>query len=306
LVNQSITRDEVASLIAEEYAATVIETATQGSTALSAFTTVDMGTKVTNMPVLASLPKARWVNDTTNTARKPSSKVTWDNKRLVAEEIAVIIPVHENTIADATENILESIAKLGGQAIGTALDAAVFFETEKPASWLSPGLAQAAIASGNVKSVVAGAANKADIYGAGLQVAEMIADKGFDPTVAIAKRGLRFQFANLRDAQGGLVLQGENILGFDTHWNRNGAWDPAVASQIIVDPSVVRIGVRQDVTVKFLDQATIGTGDDQINLAEQDMVALRFMARFAYVLGNPITPETGQRSYGVGMVTPSA
>ena len=34
------------------------------------------------------------------------------------------------------------------------------------------------------------------------------------------------------------------------------------------------------------------------------MVALRFKARFAYVLGQVATPETGARSYGVGAVLP--
>jgi hypothetical protein len=37
--------------------------------------------------------------------------------------------------------------------------------------------------------------------------------------------------------------------------------------------------------VKFLDQATVGS----VNLAERDMVALRFKARYAYVLGRSAT-----------------
>ena len=75
---------------------------------------------------------------------------------------------------------------------------------------------------------------------------------------------------------------------------------PSEATALIADPSTVRIGVRQDITVKFLDQATVGG----INLAEKDMVALRFKARFAYVLGNPAVPETGVAGYGVAAVLP--
>jgi hypothetical protein len=70
----------------------------------------------------------------------------------------------------------------------------------------------------------------------------------------------------------------------------------------VVDPSKVRIGVRQDITVKFLDQATItGVG----NLAEKDMVALRFKARFAYVLGSGATSE-GVSKTPVAAVLPAA
>ena len=47
------------------------------------------------------------------------------------------------------------------------------------------------------------------------------------------------------------------------------------AAALVVDSSRVRIGVRQDITVKLLDQATVGS----INLAERDMVAIRMKAR---------------------------
>lgn len=295
-----ITRAEVASLIAEEYGSQVIQAATQGSTALAAFPTVNMGTKTMHMPVLATLPVAEWVSDTDNTGVKPTSQVTWANKTLVAEELAVIVPVHENTLDDATEDILAQLAALGGQAIGKALDLAVFFGTEKPVTWTSLDLQAAAVAAGNVATVVDGAGSVNDIYGATLQVAGLIADKGFDPETVIAKRALQYQLANLRGTDGHPVLVNNGVTGFETFWSRNGAWVPAEATAIVADPSTVRIGVRQDVTVKFLDQATVGG----INLAERDMVALRFKARFAYVLGNPATPETGVQSYGVGAVLP--
>ncbi|MDR0482804.1 MAG: phage major capsid protein [Cellulomonadaceae bacterium] len=300
----SIKRADVATLIQEEYAPQVIKLATQASSVLSAFPTINMGTKVTHQPILASLPEADWVGDVTNLDVKTTSFQKWDNKTLVAEEIAVIIPIHENTLADATENLLEDISANAGQAFGKTLDRAVMFGAGKPASWTSPDLMSAAVASGAVKNVTGGHANADDIYGAGLQVAGMLADLGFDPTVALAKRGLCYQFANLRDANGNLALEGENIRGFDTTWNRNGAWDAAEAIQLLVDPTLVRVGIRQDIQVKFLTEATLGSGSSQINLAERDMVALRFKARFGYVLGNPVTPESGERHYGVGAVLP--
>lgn len=295
-----ITRAEVASLIGEEFGPTMIKAATQGSLAMSAFPTVNMGTKVRNMPVLATIPQADWVTDVDNTGVKPTSQATWVNKTLVAEEIAVILPIHENTLDDATEDILADLAELGGQAIGKRFDQAVLHGTGKPASWTSLDLVAAAVAASQTVAVVDGAANASDIYGAALQVAGLIADAGFDPTTILAKRSLSFKLANIRSTTGEPVLADGGIRGFDTAWSRNGAWEPTEATAIVVDPSTVRIGIRQDVTVKLLDQATVGG----INLAEKDMVALRFKARLAYVLGNPATPETGVQSYGVGAVTP--
>lgn len=295
-----ITRAEVASLIGEEYGGQVIKAATQGSIVLEAFPNVNMGTKTSNMPVLATLPEAAWVSDTDNTGVKPTAQVTWANKTLVAEEVAVIIPVHENTIDDATEDILAQIAELGGQALGKKLDQAVLFGTDKPASWTSLDLQAAAVAASQTVTVVDGAANTSDIYGSILQAAGLVADAGFDPETLLSKRGLMYKFANLRGTDGHPVLSGSDVLGFDTYWSRNGAWVPTEATALVADPSTVRIGVRQDITVKFLDQATVGG----INLAEKDMVALRFKARFAYVLGNPATPETGVAGYGVAAVLP--
>src|SRR5690606_5276428 len=116
------------------------------------------------------LPEAEWVSDTDNTGVKPTAQVTWANKTLVAEEVAVIIPVHENTIDDATEDILAQIAELGGQALGKKLDQAVFFGTDKPVSWTSLDLHAAAVAASQTVAAVDGAANTSDIYGAILQV----------------------------------------------------------------------------------------------------------------------------------------
>lgn len=295
-----ITRAEVATLIGEEYGGQVIKAATQESTALAAFPHVNMGTKTAHMPVLATIPTAQWVTDTDNTGTKPTAQATWADKTLVAEEVAVIVPIHENTLDDATEDILAQIADLGGQAIGRALDEAVFFGTNKPASWTSNDLLAAAVAASQTVAVVDGAANTSDIYGAILQAAGLVADAGFDPQELIARLGIRYSFANLRDTTGNPVLNGMDIAGFETYWVRNGSWDSTSATAFVVDPSAVRIGVRQDVTVKFLDQATVGG----INLAEKDMVALRFKARFAYVLGTPYTPENDAAATPVAAVTP--
>src|SRR5690606_14042870 len=114
---------------------------------------------------------------------------------------------------------------------------------------------------------------------------EKLAVDGYLPETLLASLALRYKLANLRDNDGNRAFAGDSFAGFTTHLNRNGAWAPASAHALLVDPSRVRIGVRQDITVKFLDQATVGS----INLAERDMVALRFKARYAYVLGNGTT-----------------
>jgi len=227
----------------------------------------------------------------------------------VVEEIAVIIPVHEDTLEDATEDLLRNLSILGGTAIGKKLDEAILFGLDKPSTWTDLDLLAAATAAGNIfQTSATPGAN--DLAGSILQAAGAVADSGADPTSVLSASGLRFRLANLRGADGQAIytrqlnesgLVNDNIAGLDASFVKNGAWDNALASAIVADRSRVKIGVRQDITVKFLDQATVGG----INLAERDMVALRFKARYAYALGNTINAG-GQISEPVGAVTPAA
>lgn len=298
-----ISRAEVATLIQEAYADVLLDGAREASTALSAFPTVSMGTKLTHLPVLATLPEAGWVSESATASEgvKPQSQVTWQDRTLVAEEIAVILPVHEHLIDDATTLMLSELASLGGQAIGKKLDQAVFFGTDKPASWVSDDLLTAAVAANQDVTVVSGNANTSDIVGAVNQVSEAIAVAGYAPDTMVASLAMRYQVANLRDADGMPIFRDESFAGFRTFFNRNGAWAPSSAVAIVADSSKVRIGVRQDIQVKLLDQATVGS----INLAERDMVAIRLKARFAYVLGNGATP-VGDNQTPVGVVLPAS
>lgn len=296
-----ISRAEVATLIQEAYADTLLKAATEGSTALQAFGSIPMGTKITHMPVLATLPEANWVSESATAPEgvKPTSEANWQDRTLIAEELAVIIPVHENVLDDATTDILGNLSELGGQAIGKKLDQAVLFGVGKPASWVSPALLPAATAAGQVQAVVDGRANESDLVGAVNKVSEQIATAGWAPDTLLSSLALRYQVANLRDANGQLVFRDESFSGYRTFFNKNGAWAPTSASAIVVDSARVKIGVRQDITVKLLTEATV----NGINLAERDMVALRFKARYAYVLGDSAT-SMGSAKTPVGAVTP--
>lgn len=310
-----ISRTDVATLIQDAYAQDFLSWAAKTSCVLSAFPTRNMGTRTVHEPVLATKPHAKWVQESSSSAAgaKPTGKVTWADKTLIAEELAVIVPVHENVIDDATESVLAELTKAGAESIAFALDAAVLFGHNKPATWTSNALLPSAvIAGGNNHQVISSTPGPDDLAGSILSAAEAISDK-YDPTTLLTRKGLKYRLANLRSSQGEPIFQDNmsmNPLAVDSIYGLNVSyatgtvgddaagdvlvWDPAMAEALVVDRSRVVIGVRQDITVKFLDQATVGG----INLAERDMVALRFKARFAYVLGDNI-------AYGSNVVTSS-
>lgn len=302
-----IARADVSSLIQDAYASDFLAHATKTSAVLSAFPTKNMGTKTTNLPVLATKPHAGWVAESATDAagKKPTAKVTWANKTLVAEELAVIIPVHENVIDDATVDVVADITRTGAEAIAFALDAAVIFGIHKPSTWASDSLFQSATDAGQVFGV-GDTGTVDDLAGTFLQAAEALSDL-YDPTTVLARRGLRYRLANLRATTGEPIFMAsmsqnpgasDQIHGLNLHWvsgtvdDGSGGdtlvWDPEEAEAIVVDRSRVIIGVRQDIQVKFLDQAMVGN----VSLAERDMVALRFKARFAYALGDNVAYGT--------------
>jgi HK97 family phage major capsid protein len=286
----NINRSDVSTLIEDAYSQVLLESAVAGSQALQAFPTVNLGTKTTNMPMLAALPQAGWVTEDIgdSSSTKPTSEVRWKNTTMVVEEIAVIVPVHEDVLADATTDVLNEVSQLAGQAIGQKLDQAIIWGTGKPASWTSASLYPAALAASQTQAITSGAANAADIVGAVNTTAARIAGLGLLPDTLLANLTFRYEVANIRDANGLPIFRDESFAGYATSFSRNGTWDSSRAKCLVVDSSRVRVGVRQDITVKFLDQATVGG----INLAEKDMVALRFKARYGYVLSSGATAQS--------------
>jgi HK97 family phage major capsid protein len=237
--------------------------------------------------MLAALPQAGWVGESATDAegQKPTSEVRWKNTTMIVEEIAVIVPIHENVLDDATTDILTDVSVLAGQAIGQKLDAAVIWGTQKPASWTSSALYPAAVAAGQVNGITSGPANEDDIIGAVNTSAEELAALGLLPDALLANLTFRYQVNGIRDENGLPAFRDEQFAGFATTFSRNATWDNSAATALVADSSRVRIGVRQDISVKYLDQATV----QGIELATRDMVALRFKARFGYVLSSGAT-----------------
>lgn len=302
-----VTREDIAAAIEEEYNYSLLNKAAASSTALSAFTTVDMGSKVQNLAAVSTRPVAKWVGEADGARKKPTSKFSFEKKILTAQEVAVIVTMNEEDLEDANDDLLESAASMGGEAIGRALDEAVLFGVNKPASWTSKDIFAAATAAGAVHQVGVG---ENDLIGSLFQAAEDVDAAGGNPSVFISRQGLKYRLANLRATDNSPIYipslsaapgSVDSVAGMSAYWNQNGAFDRTKAEAIVADPAGVLIGIRSDISVKFLDQATV----DGVNLAENDKVALRFRARYAYTLADVVGTD-GVRLAPVAAVTPAA
>lgn len=252
---------------------------------------VRMSTKSQRQPVLDVLPMAYWVNG--DTGMKQTSAVDWKNVTLVAEELAVIVPIPEAYLDDAQVPLWDEIRPRIVEALGAKIDAAAIFGTDKPASWpaaIYPSL----VAAGN--TVVAGTG--ADF---GVDVAllgEQLAEDGFAINGFASRPGLKWKLVGLRSEQGIPIYQpdlqnggGGNLYGYPLSEVVNGSWDASEAELIAGDWTKCIIGMRQDITYKMFDQGVISDGNGAVvlNLMQQDAVALRVTMRVAYATSNPVT-----------------
>lgn len=310
-----ITRADALALLARQDINEIIKPDTANSMALAAFRTVRMSAGTARMPVLAALPTAGFVTDGSaaeGTGVKPTSKVSWTNKELIAEEIAVIVPVHENTLADSNFDIWGEVRPLVAQEFGRVLDAAIFFGTNKPATWTDPALIPGAIAAENYQVEGSGGEGTTftDLAVDFNEAFGLVEEDEFDVNSAFTGRFLRRSLRGLRDENGqpiyldALRADGStaSIYGQDLRYINNGGWDKSVATALVGDASKVVIGIREDVQVKLLTEATVGG----INLAERDMVALRFKFRVAFATAYSTARIGGAPTdYPFAVITPT-
>lgn len=293
----------------DEVASDIIANVTQKSAALAMFKHQPMGTAIYRMPVLATKPIAYWVNG--DTGLKQTTNQAWANKFLQAEEIAVIVPIAENLIEDIKVGIWDLVKPELEEAIGVALDAAIFFGINKPASWPSD-ITTAAIAAGNTVTQGTSAIDVADDIN---NVMAAVESDGYMTNGFWIRQDVKSQLRGLRDANKQFLFLPNEPGMSNTVFNGTVFGEKAVASLsgvfesqtganqvklITGDWSQGVIGIRKDITIKMLDQAVLqdSNGDIIFNLAQQDMVAMRVTARFGFQVPNPVNrqrPVEGSR-----------
>ncbi len=257
------------------------------------------------MPVLNALPVAYFVNG--DTGRKQTTKVEWKNQYLNVEEIATIVPVPENVLDDVDYDLWAQIQPLIEEAVGKALDNAIFFGANKPGSWPA-ALVAGAMAAGNTFDLGESVQADGGIAEDANQLMGTVEDDGYDCSGHAAPRTMRRRLRGARDTQGQKLFDVSTMTldGVPVQYVMSDLWPKMALSpdggvtpgedgvaMLTGDWSKGIIGVRADMNWKLLDQAPIFDEDDNlvINLAQEDSVAMRVTARYAFQIANPINRE---------------
>jgi HK97 family phage major capsid protein len=196
------------------------------------------------------------------------------------------------------------------EAFGVALDEAIFFGVNAPATFPT-SIVAGALAAGNV--ILAGASTVDYLDDVNNAMATVEAD-GFDVTGFWARRQVKAKLRGLRDTTKGMLyypetaptespnigsLYGEPIVfsnaglsGFATgaanYSMIGGEWDQSM------------LAIRDDISMEMFDTGVITDNGSppviQFNLMQQDMVALRIVARFAWAVPNPVNRQQSTKA----------
>ncbi len=309
--NNVITRNDVGeALIPVAVSNEIIQEAPKQSVLLQRARNVRMSTKQMKQPVLATLPEAYWVNG--DTGLKQTTKSSWDNVVMTAEEIAVLVPIPDALIDDASIPLWNEVRPLLVEAIGKKVDQAGLFGVDKPASWPT-AVVPGAIAAGNTVADGTGRDFASDVAALG----GLIAQDGFALNGFASAPGLNWRLIGLRDDNGQPIYTPNltagtpsSLYGYALDEVTNGAWDPEAATLLGADWSKFVVGIRQDVTFKMLDQAVITDADGKVifNAPQQDSQIMRVVFRVGFQVANPLTRVNGDAAtrYPAGVITPAA
>lgn len=302
-MSNMISRQNAEALIQEQLVHTIQQEAPKQSVFMQlARKLPNMTSKQTRIPVLDMLPMAYWVSG--DTGFKQTSQQAWDNVYLTAEELAVIVPIPEAVVADADFDIMGEVQPRVMEAIGQRVDSAILFGVNRPAGWRADIITTARQAGNNVSP-----GTTPDYYNLLLGeggVISKVEESGRMVTGVLASMGMRAKLRGVKGTDGHPIfksdMQGATQYALDgapMYFPQNGGFDQNVAQLIVGDFSQAVYAIRQDITVKLLDQGVIqdpGTKEIIYNLAQQDMIALRVVFRMGWALPNPATRMDGDRT----------
>ena len=293
-----IQRTDLAGLIPEPVSREIFQGVVENSAVLKAGRKLpNMTSKTQSINVLDMLPMAYWVEG--DTGYKETASMAWKQKKLYAEELAVIVPIPEAVLDDTNYDIWGEVKPRLVEAMGRRIDEAIIFGLGKPSTWRK-SIVDTAKDSGNAVTATTGANADlyADIMGEGGVIAKA-EESGYMPTGVMSAVSMRAKLRGLTDKNGQPLfissMQGKSqymLDGMEMSFPMNGAWDPTEALMVVGDFHQLVYSIRQDVTYKILTEATIVDPSSQkviYSLAQQDMVALRAVMRLGWEIPNPIS-----------------
>ena len=289
----AILRSKAEALIKEQITNTIMQDTPKNSIVMQLGKRLpNMTSQQTRVPVLSMLPMAYWVNG--DTGYKQTSQQAWDNVYLDAGELAVIVPIPEAVVNDASFDIVGEVIPRVQEEIGAKVDQAILFGINRPVNWQSDIFTMARQAGNNVTGGIT-----YDTLLGTEGLFSKVEKAGYAVDGVVAAMTGRAAMRGIKDDAGRPIfvtdMQGATRYALDgapMYFPENGSFDVSVAQMIAGNWSQLVYSIRQDIQTKILTEAVIqnpATKEITHNLAQQDMIALRVTFRMGWALPNPAT-----------------
>ena len=307
------TESDAWPLIPEEVSREVINGVAEGSSTLKLFRRLpNMSSRTMRLPVLNALGSAEFTGTTTNDnlvagadsvssgsvanegipGLKATHQFEWDKVFVVAEPLAIILPIGEDVLEDSAYPIWDEVRPRIIEAFGQKIDSAVIWGQGRPTTWPS-GIVPTAINRGFSYAEGTGA----DLGEDTSELMGLLEAVGYDPSGWILDPTVKKDLRNLRDNVGkalyypGLV-GGEpaSLYGIPLSYVKNATFLPQTARFIVGDMDKAVYSIRSDMRFKIFTEGVITDSDGKVimNLMQNDMVALRVVMRMGWAIPNPI------------------
>ena len=265
------------------------------SAALALFRQVNMGTKVSKLPVLSALAQAYWV--TGDTGLKQTTEQAWAGVTLEAEEIAAIVPVPEAVVEGLGHRTLERDSGRASPKRSASPSTRRYSWPRASRSWPA-AIVPAAIAAGNAVEAGTSTVPEGGIVGDIDAALDLVEADGFDPTAIAAKRSLRGMLRRARDTQGQRLadLGAGTVEGLPV--SLRGRWSVRrhhAGGDRRLHPRRARHPPGRDVQNPRSGRDFRRDRRHDLQPLQQDMLAMRVVMRVAFAVGNPVTRDKAPR-----------
>jgi len=286
-------------IIPAEFSTQIIEEAIQQSAALQLGQRLPMGTRVTDLPIPQTLPTATWTGVPPPTGEKTGLPKTWTDVMLTtqsvkAEEVAAVTAIPDAYLEDSEINIWAWVRPRLAEAIAIALDNAVFYGLNCPASFPVGGLLS------DTYSVRVPHADVIDAVDAVNKAMGAVEAQGVQVNGHASDLLGKSMFRGVRDANGALLLgEGQvnnqarpTLYGLPIAYN---PWSQVTSADFITGGwQNLIIGVRQDIRYNLDPSGVIinpATGSVLVSGFQHNTTPLKVWARFGVTIVKPVTPR---------------
>lgn len=275
-------KDQLSGFVPVEKAKGIMGFVAKGSALIPQSKLEPMTSPIKEFTFWANTPSAYWVGEG---KRIKTSVATFVNAAMEAHKIGVIIPCTKEKLNDTVINVFEEMKQPIADAIQQKVDMAGLFGIDSPFKF---NLFDNAVNNGMY--VVDGTNTSLDLDVS--DVMALVEEEGMEVNGFIAHTGIKNRLRKLRDGDGNqLYVPGVDVNEFYnvpiTFAKGKASFDRTKAQLFAGDWDKSRIGVYQNLEYETLKEATLQdtlwTDGKPLSLAEQDMIALKVTARFAFL-----------------------